>query len=43
MLASPVWAHGPEGIHSEKSGQVEAAFDLVHTRVFKEGSDLVFE
>lgn len=43
MLASPAWAHGPEGIHSEKGGQVEAAFDLVHTRVFKEGSDLVFE
>ncbi len=43
MLANPAWAHGPEGIHSEKGGQVEAAFDLVHTRVFKEGSDLVFE
>ncbi|MBZ9667316.1 hypothetical protein H3221_021480 [Pseudomonas sp. LMG 31766] len=42
MLASPAWAHGPEGIHSE-GGQVEATFDLVHTRVFKEGRDLVFE
>lgn len=43
LLASTVWAHGPGGIHSEKSAQIDAAFDLVHTRVFKDGSDLVFE
>lgn len=43
LLASTAWAHGPGGIHSEKSAQIDAAFDLVHTRVFKDGSDLVFE
>lgn len=43
LLASTVWAHGPGGIHSEKSAQIDAAFDLVHTRVFKDGSGLVFE
>lgn len=43
LLASSAWANGPGGIHSEKSSRVEAAFDLVHTRVFKDGSDLVFE
>ncbi|MFI8744776.1 hypothetical protein ACIGKL_06430 [Pseudomonas sp. NPDC077186] len=43
LLASTAWAHGPEGIHSEKSAKIEAAFDLVHTRVFKDGQDLVFE
>ncbi|WP_225579170.1 hypothetical protein [Pseudomonas sp. PDM14] len=42
LLASQVWAHGPGGIHSEK-GQADAAFDLVHTRVFSEGDNLVFE
>jgi hypothetical protein len=43
LLASQAWAHGPGGIHSEKTAKAEAAFDLVHTRVFKAGSDLVFE
>ena len=43
LLASSAWTHGPGGIHSEKSAQVDAAFDLVHTRAFKDGSDLVFE
>ncbi|WP_339522717.1 hypothetical protein [Pseudomonas sp. EA_35y_Pfl2_R111] len=43
LLLSPAWAHDGGGIHSEKSAQVEAAFDLVHTRVFKDGNDLVFE
>lgn len=43
LLVSPAWAHEAGGIHSEKSTQVEAAFDLVHTHVFKDGSDLVFE
>ena len=43
LLASQAWAHGPGGIHSEKTAKVDAAFDLVHTRVFKDGSDLVFE
>ena len=41
--AGVVWAHGPTGIHSERTEKVEAAFDLVHPRVFKQGSDLVFE
>ncbi|UUT22920.1 hypothetical protein [Pseudomonas sp. T8] len=43
LLAGTAWAHGPEGIHSEKTAKVEAAFDLVNTRVFKDGQDLVFE
>lgn len=43
LLANTAWAHDPGGIHSDKSAQVEAAFDLVHTRVFKDGQDLVFE
>jgi hypothetical protein len=45
LLAGQALAHGEGGIHSEKSadGKVEAAFDLVHTRVFKDGDDLVFE
>lgn len=42
LLSSPAWAHGPGGIHSDE-GQIDAAFDLVHTRVFKDGDDLVFE
>lgn len=42
LLATQAWAHGPGGIHSQ-TGQAEAAFDLVHTRVFSEGNDLVFE
>lgn len=42
LLATQVWAHEPGGIHSEK-GQVEAAFDLLHTRVFTDGEQLVFE
>ena len=43
LLASQAWAHGPGGIHSEKSTKLDATFDLVHTRVTKDGSDLVFE
>jgi len=43
LLANSVSAHEAGGIHSEKSTQVEAAFDLVHTRVFKDDQDLVFE
>lgn len=42
LVATNVWAHGQEGIHS-KSGKAEAAFDLVHTRVFTQGDNLVFE
>ncbi|CAD5110480.1 hypothetical protein [Zestomonas carbonaria] len=42
LFALPAFAHDGGGIHSDK-GQVEAAFDLVHTRVFKEGDNLVFE
>lgn len=41
--ATAALAHEPGGIHSEKSTQVEAAFDLVHTRVSKDGEMLVFE
>lgn len=47
VFATPVLAHPPGGIHSEKGGPdkaaVDAAFDLVHTRVFKDGDNLVFE
>ena len=43
LLSGAAWAHEPGGIHSEKNTQVEAAFDLVNTRVFKDGPDLVFE
>ena len=43
LLASQAWAHGPGGIHSETTAKVHAAYDLVPTRVFKDGSDLVFE
>ncbi|PIW61774.1 hypothetical protein [Shewanella sp. CG12_big_fil_rev_8_21_14_0_65_47_15] len=40
--SSQAMAHGPGGIHTEKS-DTQAAFDLVHTRVFKDGTHLVFE
>ncbi|WP_151994076.1 hypothetical protein [Buttiauxella massiliensis] len=43
LLASPVIAHDTGGITSEKNAKVDKAFDLVHTRVFKDGNDLVFE
>lgn len=43
LLVSPVPAHETGGIDSDKNGKVDKAFDLVHTRVFKDGSDLVFE
>lgn len=46
LLAGPALAHPPGGIHSEKGGaadRIDASFDLVHTRVFKDGDDLVFE
>ncbi|MES2817674.1 MAG: hypothetical protein V4812_01635 [Pseudomonadota bacterium] len=43
LFASTAWAHGHGGIHSEKSTRAEAAFDLVHTRVVKDGEHLVFE
>jgi len=42
LAASQALAHGPGGIHAEKSA-TKAAFDLVHTRVFKDGTHLVFE
>ena len=41
-LAQASLAHEAGGIHSEK-GKAEAAFDLVHTRVSKDGEMLVFE
>ena len=41
-LAQASLAQEPGGIHSEK-GKAEAAFDLVHTRVSKDGEMLVFE
>ncbi|MGA6107015.1 hypothetical protein ABS648_14105 [Pseudomonas solani] len=42
-IAAPASAHEAGGIHSEKGGKVEAAFDLVHTRVSRDGDMLVFE
>ena len=42
LLTSQAWAHESNHIHSEP-GKTDAAFDLVQTRVFKDGSDLVFE
>lgn len=42
LAATQVLAHGPGGIHAEKSA-TKAEFDIVHTRVFKDGSHLVFE
>ncbi|HWD33130.1 MAG TPA: hypothetical protein VG536_16220 [Pseudomonas sp.] len=42
LLATQVWAHENPGISSAK-GNAEAAFDLVQTRVFKQGDNLVFE
>ena len=43
LLSSPAWAHEPGGLHSKKNAQVEAAFDLVHTRISNEGTDLISE
>ncbi|CAI0857500.1 hypothetical protein [Serratia quinivorans] len=42
-LTLPAWSHTAEGINSAKSPKVEPEFDLVQTRVFKEGDQLVFE
>lgn len=42
VAASHAFAQGLGGIHSEKSA-TKAAFDLVHTRVFIDGTHLVFE
>ncbi|WP_318652240.1 hypothetical protein [Pseudomonas sp. PDM15] len=42
-LAQASLAHEAGGIHSEKTAKAEAAFDLVHTRVSKDGEMLVFE
>lgn len=42
LAATQALAHGPGGIHAEKSA-TKAEFDIVHTRVFKDGSHLVFE
>lgn len=42
-LAVPAMAHEAGGIKSEKTGKVDAAFDLVHTRVSRDGDLLVFE
>jgi hypothetical protein len=36
-------ASAPEGIVAERSDTVDSAFDLVHTSVFKEGDNLVFQ
>jgi hypothetical protein len=42
LAATQALAHGPGGIHAEISA-TKAEFDIVHTRVFKDGSHLVFE
>lgn len=42
LLATPAWAHEADHIHSA-TGKTDAAFDLVQTRVFKDGNNLVFE
>ncbi|WP_028941982.1 hypothetical protein [Pseudomonas vranovensis] len=42
LLSTQAWAHESPGITSAK-GNAEAAFDLVHTRVYKQGDNLVFE
>lgn len=42
LLGTSAWAHEEDHIHSE-AGKVEAAFDLVNTRVFQDGDTLVFE
>lgn len=43
VLIQSAQAHESGGIESSKGEKVDAAFDLVHTRVFKQGNDLVFE
>lgn len=42
LFASQASAHGSNEIHSDVS-KTDAAFDLVNTRVFKHGNELVFE
>lgn len=42
LASAQVLAHGPGGIHAEKTA-TKAAFDIVHTRVFRDGAHLVFE
>ncbi len=41
-MSLPLMAHEPGGINSAK-GQSDAAFDLVHTRIYREGDNLVFQ
>lgn len=42
VLSLPLMAHEPGGINSPKS-QVDAAFDLIHTHVYRDGDYLVFQ
>lgn len=42
LATAQAQAHGPGGIHAQTSA-TQAEFDIVHTRVFKDGSHLVFE
>ena len=42
-FATSAVAHETDGIVSDKTAKVDAAFDLVHTRVSKDGDLLVFE
>lgn len=42
LLATHTWAHEKDYIHSEM-GETDASFDLINTRVFQEGDNLVFE
>lgn len=41
-LSFPLMAHEPGGINSAK-GQVDAAFDLVHTHIYRVGDNIVFQ
>ncbi len=43
ISSTAVLAHGPAGIHAQPSKAVQAEFDLVHTRVFRDKTHLVFE
>ncbi|WP_431494948.1 hypothetical protein [Pseudomonas brassicacearum] len=42
VLSFPLMAHEPGGINSAK-GQVDAAFDLVHTHIYRVGDNIVFQ
>ena len=41
-MSFPLFAHEPGGIDSAK-GQADAAFDLVHTHIFRNNDNLVFQ